>query len=74
MLILIRAFVVVTNFNKLFRNKSKECKGAIQAINNRQASRNVKDLLAYDPVYRHIILYKADELGRIRLSALRIKG
>ncbi|GFZ18311.1 SEC12P-like 2 protein [Actinidia rufa] len=43
-------------------------------VNNRQASRKVIDLLAYEPIYRHVIPHKADKLGRIRLPALRIEG
>ncbi|GFS44222.1 hypothetical protein Acr_00g0089220 [Actinidia rufa] len=52
----------------------KECKVAIRAVNNRQASRNVIDLLTYEPVYRYVIPYKADELGRIKLPTLLIEG
>ena len=68
------AFVAMEDFNELFRNKSEEYRETILVFNNRRASRKVVDLLAYEPVYRHVIPYKPDELGRIRLLALRIGG
>ena len=42
-------------------------------MNNKQDSRKVIDLLAYEPIYRHVIPFKAGELGRIRLPALHIE-
>ena len=62
------------NFNDQFKRRSKECKEAIQAINNRQALRKVADLLAYELVYWHVIPHNAEELDKIRLSPLRIEG
>ena len=32
------------------------------------------DILVYEPIYRHTILYKTEDLGRISLPSLRIEG
>ena len=34
----------------------------------------VANLLAYEPIYWHMIPHKVEEVGRIRLPALRIEG
>ncbi|GFS30002.1 hypothetical protein Acr_00g0009640 [Actinidia rufa] len=62
------------NFNEIFKHRSDDCKAAIQSVNNRKASRKVTDLLAYEPIYRHVIPHKVEELSRIRLPALRTEG
>ena len=61
------------DINDQFRRRSKECKEAIQAINNRQTLRKVANLLVYELIYRHVIPHKAKELSRIRLPPLRIE-
>ncbi|GFS38017.1 hypothetical protein Acr_00g0055170 [Actinidia rufa] len=65
---------LLDNFNDLFKRQSKEYKKVIQAVNNRQALRKVIDLLAYEPIYRHVIPHKAQELSMIRLPPLHIEG
>ncbi|GFS40644.1 hypothetical protein Acr_00g0069670 [Actinidia rufa] len=67
-------FVWVSDFNDLFKHCSEKCKKAIQVVNNRLASRKLTNLLAYEPIYRHVILHKADKLSRIRFPALCIEG
>ncbi|GFZ01497.1 hypothetical protein Acr_15g0001060 [Actinidia rufa] len=47
---------------------SEECKAAIQALNNKRASRKVANLLAYEFNYRHIVPYRFDELGRVTMA------
>ncbi|GFY85854.1 hypothetical protein Acr_04g0005920 [Actinidia rufa] len=69
-----KAVFLTINFNDLFKTRFKECKVDIQAVNHSRASRKVTNLLTYEPVYRHIIPHKVDELSRIRLPALRIEG
>ncbi|GFZ01025.1 hypothetical protein Acr_14g0006600 [Actinidia rufa] len=59
-------FYCYANFNDKFRRRSEECKKAIQDVNNRQALRNVDNLLVYELIYRHVIPHKAEELSRIR--------
>ncbi|GFY90859.1 hypothetical protein Acr_07g0010550 [Actinidia rufa] len=61
-------------FNDKFKRQFKQCKKVVQAVNNRQASREVTDLLVYKSIYQHTIPHKSDELGRISLSTLHIKG
>ncbi|GFZ02412.1 hypothetical protein Acr_15g0010200 [Actinidia rufa] len=63
-----------TRFQRLFMNQSEECKAAIRAVNNRQALRMVTDLLAYEPIYQHMIPPQVDKLGRISLPTLCIEG
>ncbi|GFY87249.1 subtilase family protein [Actinidia rufa] len=60
--------------NDQFKRWSIECRDAIQAVNNKQALRSVADTLVYEPIYRHVIPYKAKELERTRLPPLRIEG
>ncbi|GFZ03343.1 hypothetical protein Acr_15g0019510 [Actinidia rufa] len=57
-----------------FKVYSKQCKEAIQAANNRQQSKDVTTLLAYEPIYQHTILCRAIELVRVSLPLLHIKG
>ncbi|GFS35098.1 hypothetical protein Acr_00g0037820 [Actinidia rufa] len=56
----------------VYRRTTEE--GAGYTLLQGQVSRTVADLLAYESVYRHIIRHKADELGWIKLTSLRIKG
>ncbi|GFY91097.1 hypothetical protein Acr_07g0012930 [Actinidia rufa] len=65
---------LTVNFNDFFKRRYKECKEAIQAVNNRQASRKVANLLVYKLVYWHVIPHKAKKLGRIKLPPLHIEG
>ncbi|GFS30025.1 hypothetical protein Acr_00g0009740 [Actinidia rufa] len=63
------------NFNEIFKHRSDDCKAAIQSVNNRKASRKVTDLLAYEPIYRHVIPAQGRRSSsRIRLPALRTEG
>ncbi|GFY97539.1 hypothetical protein Acr_12g0000800 [Actinidia rufa] len=73
-LILIHTLVDVTNFNELFKKRSEKCKAAIQNLNNRQVSKKVADLLAYELIYYHIIPHQTEDLGRVRHLALCIEG
>ncbi|GFZ08918.1 hypothetical protein Acr_20g0007260 [Actinidia rufa] len=43
------------DFNGRFKRWSEQCKKAIQAVNNRQVSREVAHLLVYEPIYQHTI-------------------
>ncbi|GFZ05164.1 hypothetical protein Acr_17g0007360 [Actinidia rufa] len=61
------------NFNELFQNRSDKCKATIQALNNRQASKKVANLLAYDLIYCHVIPHRSDELGSVKLPTLCIE-
>ncbi|GFY92441.1 hypothetical protein Acr_08g0008370 [Actinidia rufa] len=54
------------DFNDRFKCQSKECKDAIQVVNNRQVIRKGANLLAYKSIYHHVILYKVEELNRIK--------
>ncbi|GFY96449.1 hypothetical protein Acr_11g0007550 [Actinidia rufa] len=63
-----------TRFQRAFQVQSEDCKVVIQVVNNRQASRKVANLLAYESVYQHVIPHKAKELGRIRLPTLHNEG
>ena len=67
-------FCCRADFNDLFKNRFEECKTAIRAVNNRLASQKVTNLLAYEPIYHHVVSHKADELDRIRFPALCIEG
>ena len=62
------------DFNDFFLNRSEECKATIRDVNNGRALGKVTNLLPYEPVYCHVIPYKADELNRIGLPTLHIEG
>ncbi|GFY90934.1 hypothetical protein Acr_07g0011300 [Actinidia rufa] len=54
---------LLENFSDQFKGRSKKCKDFIQAVNNRQGSRKVTNILMYELVYRYVIPHKAKELG-----------
>ena len=39
-----------------------------------RVSKKVADLLAYEPIYLHVIPHRFDELGRVKLPTLCIEG
>ncbi|GFY97893.1 hypothetical protein Acr_12g0004340 [Actinidia rufa] len=62
------------DFNDLFKCRSKECKEDIQAVNSRQTSRKVTNLLAYKTIYRNLTPTQGRKLSSIRLPRVRIEG
>ena len=74
MLMLIFVFIACVDFYDRFKHQFKQCKKVIQVVNNRQASREGDHILAYEPIYRHMIPHKIEELSRISLPSLHIKG
>ncbi|GFZ18692.1 hypothetical protein Acr_27g0004310 [Actinidia rufa] len=62
------------NFNDRFKRRSKDCEAAIRAINDRQASRKITNVLEYEPFYWHVIPPKNEEFGRVLLPSLHIEG
>ena len=66
MLMLILIFVVCVDFNDRFKRRFEQCKKTIQAANNRQASKDVADLLAYETIYWHTILPPCTSKARLR--------
>ena len=67
-------FVACANFNDRFKRHFEQCKEAIQAANNREKSRDVADLLAYEPIYQYTILCTTTKVSKVNLPPLRIKG
>ncbi|GFS32757.1 hypothetical protein Acr_00g0024440 [Actinidia rufa] len=67
------AACLAVNVKDLFKRRSKESKEAIQAVNNKQASRKATDLLAFKLIYGHIIPHKIEELVRIKICPLHIE-
>ena len=61
MLILI--LIVHAEFNDWSKHRSKDCKEVIRAANNRPKSKNVVALLLYDPIYRHTICARLQNLS-----------
>ena len=61
------------DFNNKFKRHSDQRKDAIQLANNKPESREVAELLLYEPIYLHTIPQRSVELGRVNFPSLRIK-
>ncbi|GFZ00549.1 hypothetical protein Acr_14g0001840 [Actinidia rufa] len=53
---------------------ANEVEGHVDCIPVQTRPRDVKTLLLYEPIYRHIISHRGNQLGQARLSHLHIKG
>ena len=60
-------FVACTDFYDRFKHHSEKCKEAIQDANNRQESKDVTALLAYEPTNWHTIPSMATNLAKASL-------
>ena len=66
--------VACADFNGKFKHRSEQCKEAIQAANNRQKSRDVAGLLAYELIYRHTIPRRTREVNSVSLPRAMLRG
>ena len=74
MLRFILTSVVCVDFKDRFKHRFEQCKKVIQATNNRQASRDIVELFAYEPIYQHMISHKTEEFSKAVLPPLHIEG